>query len=192
MGGEIPLMPKRYPDIDQNDTENIDFWEFFIDSSRLITLAAMNMFPSVQKEVDERFKCQLNRLTQVYALHSEKPSFFDGMQMAAFVFKSEFETIFAYFHKYRKIEIHQDMKDICVEKLGLQDIKEVTELPTRESNKETSLEKSEQEKCTSISIETFLAGFKQFNIDQKEMLEEQSILNMSQTQKKETSDEASF
>ena len=47
MGGEIPLMPKRYPDIDQNDKENIDFWEFFNDSSKLITLAAMNMFPSV-------------------------------------------------------------------------------------------------------------------------------------------------
>jgi len=94
----------------------------------------------------------------VFALKSEKPSFFDGMQMAAF--KSEFETIFAYFHKYRKMEIRQDMKDTCLEKLGLQDIKEVTELPTRESNKETSLEKSEQERCTSISIETFLDRFK--------------------------------
>jgi len=47
MGGEIPLMPKRYPDIDQNDMENIDFCEFFIDSSKLITLAAMDMFPSI-------------------------------------------------------------------------------------------------------------------------------------------------
>ena len=52
------------------------------------------------------------------------------------------------------------MKDICLEKLGLQNIKEVTELPTRENNKETSLEKSEPERYTSISIETFLAGFK--------------------------------
>ena len=56
MGGEIPLMPKRYPDIDQNDKENIDFCELFIDSSKLITLAAMDMFLSVKKEVDERFK----------------------------------------------------------------------------------------------------------------------------------------
>jgi hypothetical protein len=57
------------------------------------------------------------------------------------------------------MEIHQDMKDICLEKLGLQNIKEVTELPTRENNKETSHE-SEPERCTSISIETFLAKFK--------------------------------
>ena len=58
------------------------------------------------------------------------------------------------------MEIHQDMKDNCLEKLGLQNIKEVTKLPTRESNKETSLEKSEPERYTSISIETFLARFK--------------------------------
>ena len=56
IGGEIPLMPKRYPDIDKDVKENIDFCELFIDSSKLITLAAMNKFPSVKKEVDERFK----------------------------------------------------------------------------------------------------------------------------------------
>ena len=56
MGGELPLMPKRYPDIEKDDKENIDFCELFIDSSKLITLAAMNKFPSVKKEVDERFK----------------------------------------------------------------------------------------------------------------------------------------
>ena len=56
MGGELPLMPKRYPDIDKDDKENIDFCELFIDSSKLITLAAVDMFPSVKKVVDERFK----------------------------------------------------------------------------------------------------------------------------------------
>ena len=56
MGYELPLMPKRYPDIDKDDKENIDFCELFIDSSKLITLAAVDMFPIVKKEVDERFK----------------------------------------------------------------------------------------------------------------------------------------
>ena len=57
MGGEIPLMPRRYPDIDQNDKKNLDFCEFSTNSSNKIILAAMNMFSSVYKEVDERFKC---------------------------------------------------------------------------------------------------------------------------------------
>ena len=64
--------------------------------------------------------------------------------------------IFGYYLNDRNLEISQDMKDICVEKLHLQDIKEVTELPTRENTNETSLEKSESVRCTSISIETFI------------------------------------
>ena len=55
IGGELPLMPRRYPGIAQNVKKNHDFCAFFIDSSKEIILAAMNMFPSVKKELKERF-----------------------------------------------------------------------------------------------------------------------------------------
>jgi len=49
------------------------------------------------------------------------------------------------------------MKDDCVEKLRLQNIKEVTKFPARDNSKETSLKKSNTNKDTSISIKAFLA-----------------------------------
>ena len=56
IGSNLPLMPKRYKDIAKEDKKNHDFCKFYINSSKEIILAAMNMYPNVMKEVEERFK----------------------------------------------------------------------------------------------------------------------------------------
>ena len=62
LGSNLPLMPRSYKDIAKNDKNNHEFSKFFTNSVKVLVLTAMNMHPSVEKEVEERFKYALKQL----------------------------------------------------------------------------------------------------------------------------------